>query len=59
MKKVREAIDKAITSLKEGMPVDIVSIDLEEARTHLGELLGEVYDEELIDELFQRFCLGK
>ncbi len=59
MKKVREAIDKAITSLKEGMPVDVVSIDLEEARTHLGELLGEVYDEELIDELFQRFCLGK
>ncbi len=59
MRKVGEAISKAIEGSKNGLPVDVVAIDLEEARIHLGELLGEVYDEELIDELFSRFCLGK
>ena len=59
MKKVANSIEKAIDCLNTGTPVDIAMIDLEEARTHLGELLGEVYDEELIDELFSKFCLGK
>lgn len=59
MKKVDMAVDKAMNGLREDVPVDIVAIDLAEARIHLGEILGEVYDEELIDELFSRFCLGK
>lgn len=59
VKKVKEAIDGAIAAIENGMPVDVVAIDLSEARIKLGEILGEVYDEELIDELFSRFCLGK
>ena len=59
IKEASKAIDKAIQGLRDGVPVDIIMIDLEDSRTHLGELLGEVYDEELIDELFSRFCLGK
>lgn len=59
IKKVKKAIDSATKGISDNLPVDIVEIDLREARTHLGELLGEVYDEELIDELFSRFCLGK
>ncbi len=57
--KVKEAVDSAVISIDESVPVDIVEIDLRNARLHLGELLGEVYDDELIDELFSRFCLGK
>lgn len=59
MKKCQGAISRAIEAVKMNVPVDIITIDLEEARVSLGEILGEVYDEELIDELFARFCLGK
>lgn len=59
MKRVDVCVERAIEALNNDVPVDVVMIDLEEARKHLGELLGEVYDEELIDELFSRFCLGK
>lgn len=59
VKKVDKSIDEAIESLKRNMPVDIVASDLADARKGLAEILGEVYDEELIDTLFARFCLGK
>ncbi len=59
IEQVKTSIDNAMKAIEEGMPVDVVAIDLSEARTKLGEILGDVYDEELIDELFSRFCLGK
>lgn len=59
VRKVKDSIESALNNLESGIPVDMISIDLTNARTSLGEILGEVYDEELIDELFSRFCLGK
>ncbi len=59
IEKVKVSLDKALSSLDDGVPVDLIAIDLRTAREHLGELLGETFDEELIDELFKRFCLGK
>ncbi len=41
------------------VPVDMVSIDIKRIWTLLGEILGENYSEELIDQLFSQFCLGK
>ena len=41
------------------MPIDMVEIDIKEAWTNLGEIIGENYSEELIDQLFSQFCLGK
>ena len=55
MKKVYEAIVRAIRGLGNSVPVDIVTLDLKDARILLGELLGEVYDDELIDTLFSNF----
>ena len=55
----KESIDNAKRALVSGMPVDLIEIDIKNARTHLGEVLGENYSDELIDELFSRFCLGK
>ncbi len=40
-------------------PVDIVEIDLKKIWNLLGEITGETYSEELIDQIFSRFCLGK
>ena len=52
-------IKNAVKSIENGLPVDMLSIDLQEALQNLGEIIGETYTDELIDELFSRFCLGK
>lgn len=41
------------------VPVDMIAIDIKRIWTKLGEILGENYSEELIDQLFSQFCLGK
>ena len=40
-------------------PIDIIELDLKECWSTLGEIIGETYTDELIDEIFSRFCLGK
>ena len=52
-------IEESLTSIENEEPIDIVEINLKESWSTLGEIIGETYKEELIDELFQRFCLGK
>lgn len=47
------------TSLETSLPIDILEIDIKEVWSILGEIIGETYDEELIDQLFSQFCLGK
>lgn len=59
IKRANDYIKSAIDAIDNNTPVDIVEIDLANARKVLGEILGEVYDDELIDDLFSRFCLGK
>lgn len=41
------------------MPIDMLEIDIKNIWTSLGTIIGETYSEELIDEMFSRFCLGK
>ena len=53
------AIDNALMALSDNMPSDIIVSDLEEAYDYLQELLGQKYQDSLLDELFSRFCLGK
>ncbi len=52
MEDVKKGIDNEV-------PVDMLEIDIKRIWTKLGEILGENYDEELIDKLFSNFCLGK
>ena len=42
-----------------GVPVDMIGIDIKKIWNILGDILGESYEEELIDQLFSQFCLGK
>ena len=41
------------------MPIDIVAISIKDILSNLGEITGDVASEEIIDEIFARFCLGK
>ena len=57
--KAIENLDKAEKILKDGMPVDIIAISLKDVLSNLGAITGEEAGEEIIDEIFARFCLGK
>ena len=46
-------------TLLNGMSEDFVVIDLRSAWEKLGEITGETIGEDIIDEIFSRFCLGK
>ena len=52
-------VEKAEESLKNGMPIDIVAISIKDILSNLGEITGDEASEEIIDEIFARFCLGK
>lgn len=52
-------INNAIENINNNDPIDIVELELKEAWSTLGEIIGETYTDELLDELFSRFCLGK
>ena len=62
----KAALDRARTSLVEvhraidqGMPPDIVAVDLQEARDSLAEIIGTVTNDDILDRIFSQFCIGK
>lgn len=57
--KANSAIENAYASLKNGMPIDMIEIDLRSAWEYLGEIIGDSYQDELVDNIFSNFCLGK
>lgn len=59
LKKTISNIEDLKKGLKEELPVDILEIDLKQIWELLGDVIGKSYKDELIDEIFNNFCLGK
>jgi tRNA modification GTPase len=59
LKKAEQALDDVLRGIKQGMPVDLVQIDMTNCWELLGEITGDSYQDELLDQLFSQFCLGK
>ena len=59
LKQARQTIQDAIDAAEAGIPMDMVQIDLTRTWEILGEIIGESASDELIDQLFSQFCLGK
>lgn len=59
LNKVLKSVSDVENGIKNNYPIDMVEIDLRNIWNLLGEITGEVYEEELLDELFSRFCVGK
>lgn len=59
IKKATLNIEKSIDTIKQQMPVDIISIYIKQALEDLGEITGENVSESIINEIFSKFCLGK
>ena len=55
----RESLKKVVGSIESGMPEDFYSIDLMDAYEALGSITGESVGEDLINEIFSKFCMGK
>ncbi len=51
--------EKVIESIENGMPEDFYSIDLMDAYEELGNITGESMGEDLVNEIFSKFCMGK
>ena len=54
-----ESMDFVLRSLADDMPEDFYSIDLMSAYASLGRILGEEVGEDLVNEIFSKFCMGK
>lgn len=54
-----EAVSRAIAVQEQGQPVEFAAFELREALFHLGEITGETCTEEILHDIFSRFCIGK
>lgn len=59
IEKAIKNLNLSLESLEKNMPIDIVAISLKDVLSDLGEITGEEASEEIINEIFSRFCLGK
>lgn len=59
LKEVSDSVKEVNKGIDLGFSLDMIEIDLKKIWNLLGEIIGESYEEELIDELFSRFCVGK
>ena len=56
--KAKRSLDAAILQMQSGMDLDCASIDLQAAWQALGEISGSTLTEDIIDRIFEKFCLG-
>ncbi|MGI5848442.1 MAG: tRNA uridine-5-carboxymethylaminomethyl(34) synthesis GTPase MnmE [Candidatus Cryptobacteroides sp.] len=59
LQKAGKELEAARDALASGLPSDLVAEDLRQANYHLGSILGEVTDEEILGNIFSKFCIGK
>ena len=59
LKRCLKRIEEIEESLNNNMPIDMIELDIKGIWEELGTINGSTYEEELLDEMFSRFCLGK
>ena len=59
LEKANQSLNNAIEAMENQIPTDLIVTDLYNSWENLKEILGERAKEDLLDELFKRFCIGK
>jgi tRNA modification GTPase len=59
LEKVNESLDDIITGLNDKLPGDLLALDIRSCLHYLGEITGEITNEEQLDYIFSKFCIGK
>ena len=57
--KTEQCLNNALLGLHSALPIDIVTVDLRSALDHIGEITGHITSENILDRIFQDFCIGK
>jgi tRNA modification GTPase len=53
------ALNEALKGLDENIPSDLIATDIRSALHHLGEITGEITTEDILGNIFGKFCIGK
>ena len=59
LQQANQSLQQAVEAMEMYIPTDLIVTDLYECWSNLKEILGEKAKEDLLDELFKRFCIGK
>ncbi len=59
LNKCLNKVEEVEEAVKNNMPIDMIELDIKSIWEELGTINGSTYEEELLDEMFKRFCLGK
>ncbi|HUL51383.1 MAG TPA: tRNA uridine-5-carboxymethylaminomethyl(34) synthesis GTPase MnmE [Candidatus Nitrosotalea sp.] len=59
LRRAREAASRTVETFREGLPLDLVAVDLHIAVNAIGEIVGKTTTEDLLDSIFSQFCIGK
>jgi len=57
--KTKESLEAVLNGLEEGITGDFLAIDIRRALHHLGEITGEITTDDLLGNIFSKFCIGK
>jgi tRNA modification GTPase len=55
----KSSLEEALIGFEDDVPSDLVSIDIKKALFHLGQITGEISNDELLGNIFGKFCIGK
>lgn len=59
IKKAKDSLNNVLSSIKNNMPEDLLTIDLNDAYTYLSQVLGIEINDDVVNEIFSKFCMGK
>lgn len=59
LKSASESLDAALSALRSGLPSDLLSEDIRQILYHLGTITGEISSEDILQNIFSHFCIGK
>lgn len=59
LEKTKIAVKNLLETIKIGLPMDLLAVDIKEGLDSLGEITGEITSEDLLDHIFTNFCVGK
>jgi tRNA modification GTPase len=59
LEKAKAALDRAISALSENQPLEILALELRDSLDRLGEIVGAVTTEDILNKIFDDFCIGK
>ena len=59
LQKSQEAIERAMSGLTQNLPTDLLAMDIRQVLHYLGEITGEITNDEVLGNIFKNFCIGK